>query len=306
MAYSATQLQVTHVLQELYRRLGGKVTLATDGSTTTLRDTKLADELLDSNEDDIYNGGTIIVVEDAGGSNAAPEGEFSRITDYVASSQTVSFSPALTTAIASGDRVMIVPPDFPVYDMLEVLNDALKDLSEIPLYDTSITTTNNQTEYTLPLAVKGGRVEMVEVQTYLNDSNDNRWSPVPNWREGFANAGSTGTFILPQFASGYTIRITYKKWHPRVDLYDDYISEYFHPKLVHSAFMAHVLQWRNDNDAITGGADNNKLGLEQKAWSQYDRAKIEHRPEIPQKQFQPFPSWGTTSTSDEFMPIPLP
>lgn len=293
MTYSATQLQVTHVLQELYRRLGGKVTLATGGSTTTIVDTKLSDELQDSNEDDIYNGGTAIVIEDAGGLSAAPEGEFSRITDYVASTTTVTFSPALTTAPASGDRVIITTPDFPLYDMLEVLNDSLEDLSELSRYDTSITTTAQQTEYTLPVAVKGGRIEKVEIQTRLNDTNDNQWVEVPNWREGFANAGSTGTFILPQYSAGYTIRITYKKKHPRVDLYDDPIDESYHPKLVHAAFMAHALQWRNDNDVIGGGANDSRLGLEQKAWTQYDRAKIEHKTETSPKQFQPFPAWGS-------------
>lgn len=306
MAYSATQLQVTHVLQELFLRLGGKVTLATGGSTTTIVDTKLEDDLQDANEDDIYNGGTAIVIEDAGGASAAPEGQFSRITDYVASSTTITFSPALTAAVASGDRVMIAPPDFPLYDMLEVLNSALKDLSELPRYDTSITTTANQTEYTLPVAVKGGRIEGVEIQTRLNDANDNRWIPIPNWKEGFANAGSTGTFILRQYPSGYTVRIAYKKWHPRVDLYDDPIDEYYHPKLVHAAFMAHALQWRNDNDTIAGTADNARLGLEQKAWTQYDRAKIEHKTESEPKQFKPFPSWGANYLYDEFPPIPYP
>ena len=78
-----------------------------------------------------------IVIEDAGGANAAPEGEFSRITDYTASSQTVTVSPALTAAPAAGDRVLIVPPDFPLYDMIEVVNDALKNIGDIPKVDVS-------------------------------------------------------------------------------------------------------------------------------------------------------------------------
>src|SRR5688572_17715489 len=125
MTYSATANQLTHVLQQLFRRIGGKVTLATSGSTTTAVDTKLADELADGNEDDLFNGGTLLVLEDAGGLSAAPEGEFSRITDYVAGSQTLTFSPAMTAAPASGDRIIIVPPDFPLYDMIEIVNDAL-------------------------------------------------------------------------------------------------------------------------------------------------------------------------------------
>jgi len=128
MAYSNTQLQLTHVLQTLYRRLGGKVTTATGGSTTTAIDTKLEAELEEGNTDDIFNGGTLIVLEDAGLAFAAPEGEFSRITDYDAATTTITFSPALTTAPASGDKIVIALPDFPLYDMIEVVNDALRDL----------------------------------------------------------------------------------------------------------------------------------------------------------------------------------
>lgn len=305
MAYSATQLQLTHVLQWLYRRLGAKVTLATGGSTTTAVDTKLVEELQNSNVDDLYNGGTIIVIEDAAGAAAAPEGQFSRITDYEASSTTVTFSPALT-ALASGDRILITTRDFPLYDVIEQVNDALKDLAKTPRYDTSITTAANQTEYTLPVAVKGGRILKVEMQGITTDANDNRWVPVVGYRENYAVPGTAGTLVLPQFATGYTIRITYIKPHGRVDAYDDPIDEHFDPQLVQAAVMAHVLQWRNDADRVNGGADDNLLALEQKAWSQYDRAKIEHRPEIPPKDFQPFPSWSVSHSADYFQDIPLP
>jgi len=305
VSYNATQLQLTHVLQQLYRRLGGKVTLATGGTTTTIIDTKLADELGEGNEDDIYNGGTAIVIEDAGGANAAPEGEFSRITDYTASSQTVTVSPALTAAPAAGDRVLIVPPDFPLYDMIEVVNDALKNIGDIPKVDVSLTTADNQTEYALPIALKGMELLNVEIQGTTTDANDNQYSPVPFWKVVPSLPGSTATLVLPQYGSGYIIRLTYSGRHPRIDSYDDYVSEFLHPELVHAAVYAHAIQWRNDNDALAGGADNAKLGLEQKAWSQYDRAKITHRVEIPPRRIQPFVTWSNAVT-DEFRAIPKP
>lgn len=307
MTYSATQLQLTHVLQQLYRRLNGKVTLATGGSTTTAIDTKLSDELADSNEDDVYNGGTLIVIEDAGGLNAAPEGEFSRITDYVASTTTITCSPALTAAIASGDRILVAMTDFPLYDMIEVVNDALKNLGDIPLTNSSITTAANQTEYTLPVALKGEQLLDVEMQGITTDSNDNQYMRLPNWKVVPAAPGTAGTLVLPQLASGYLIRLTYAGKHPRVDAFDDYISEYFHPELVHAAVFAHALQWRNDNDAIAGGADQGKLALEQKAWSQYDRARMTHPIDMPKRRQQGFVHWaGTFETEDKFYPIPKP
>lgn len=305
MAYSPTQLQLTHVLQQLYRRLGGKVVLATGGSTTTAVDTKLADELADGNEDDIYNGGTIVVIEDAGGASASPEGQFSRITDYVASTTTITFSPAMTAAIASGDRIMIAPQEFPLYDMSEVVNDALKNLGDIPVVDTSLTTSDNKTEYSLPLAIKGQQILNVEMQGITTDSDNNQYMGVSNWRTVDALPGSTGTLVLPQLPSGYTIRITYLGKHPRVDAYDDYISEYYHPELVHAAVFVHALQWRNDNDAVAGGADQSKLALEQKAWSQYDRARITHPVDLPKRRQQGFVHWAG-SYEDKFYPIPKP
>lgn len=297
MAYSSTQLQLTHVLQELYRSLGAKMLVATGGSTTTTIDTKLAEELADGNEDDIYNGGTLIVVQDTGG--LAPEGEIARISDYEASTTTITHE-TMTAAIASGDRVMVAPIDYPLADMIEVVNDALRDLPEVPQYDTSITTAANQTEYDLPLSVKGGRILRVEIQGLLNDSNDNQWRPVPDWEENFAQAGVTGKFTIPQYPIGYTVRITYRKWHPRVKLYDDYINEFLHPRLVNAAVLAYALQWRNNSNAGAGGADPSLLSLEQKAWSQYDRAKIEHAPAMPKKKTKGMPQWSGFVDSEEY------
>lgn len=298
MAYSATQLQLTHVLQGLYRRLGGKVLLATGGSTTTVVDTKLAEDLAEGNEDDVYNGGTVIVIEDAGGANAAPEGEFSRITDYVASTYTATFSPALTVAVASGDRVMVAPPDFPLYDVIEVVNDALRNLGEIPLPDTSLTTAANQTEYTIPIALKGKELLDVEIQGTTSDANDNRYYPIPGYQIVPAASGTAGTLVIPQYPSGYTIRLTYLGRHARVDAFDDPINEYLSPELVHASAMAHVLQWRNDSALASGGADDALLRLESKAWSQYDRAKAEHRRDIPVRRVKGFGGWSVKNDID--------
>ena len=67
MTYSATQLQLTHVLQRFYRRVGGKVTLATGGTTTTVIDTKLVDEFGANKEIQFIEG----AVGDAVGSKEA-------------------------------------------------------------------------------------------------------------------------------------------------------------------------------------------------------------------------------------------
>jgi hypothetical protein len=296
MAYSATAFQLTQILQTLYRRLGATVTLATTGgSTTTILDTKLTAQLAEGNVDDFVNGGTIIIIEDAGGANAAPEGEFSRITDYVASSNTFTFSPAMTSAPAVGDRFMFIDDTFPLYDMLEVVNDALRYLGEVPTVNTSITTEANKTEYTLPIALKGEQLLNVEVQGSLNDSDDNQYVPVRGWDIIPSAGGTAGTLVLPQIAAGYTVRLTYLGFHPRVDVFDDYINEYFPRELVNACVFAHAIQWRNDQNSIQGqnAVDNALLGLEQKAWSQLDRARILHPITISPRRVEGFPHWRT-------------
>ena len=291
MAYSNSQLQLTHVLQSLYRRLDGKVMLVTGGSVTTIIDTKLAEDLGDSNVDDIYNGGTAIVISDAGGAYAAPEGEFSRVTDYVASTYTLTLSPALTTAIASGDKVLVAPNTFPLYDMIEVVNDALRYIGDIPRYDISITTVAEQTEYTLPLALKGRKIINVELQGTTDDVDDNHWTQVPSWKEGFAVAGSTGTLTLPQYPAGYVIRLTYLAEHPRVSAYADYIDEHMDRNLVNACVYVHALQWKNDSERINGSTDDNLMALEQKAWSQLQMEQVRNALSVPPHRFTGFPHW---------------
>ena len=172
MAYNPNLLQLTGVLQQLYRRLGAKTTTATAGSdSNTVVDSKLADELAEGNEDDIFNGGTLIVANT--GDGLAPIGEFSRITDYIADSTSLELSPNLTANVESGDSVIIASPDFPLYDMIELVNDALRHIGEVPVPDTSITTEADKTEYTLPAVAVGRQLLDVEVQTVLGDADNN-------------------------------------------------------------------------------------------------------------------------------------
>ena len=194
-----------------------------------------------------------------------------------------------------------------MYDVIEVVNDGLKALTESPKYDVTLTTTANQTEYTLPLALKGGKILKIEVQGITTDSNDNRWRPIPrsSWREDFSAAGSTGTLVLPQLPQGYTIRITYQKLHARVSAFSDYIDEFLHPDLVHACVLAHVVSWKNDQDRLIGDVSDAMRSLEEKAWSLFDRSRVVHSVAMEPKQIAGFPHWGTTS-SDEFKPIPLP
>jgi hypothetical protein len=301
MAYSANDLQLTHLLQKAYRRLKvAKTSIATGGSTTTIVDTKLVDYLGDGNEDDVLNGGTAIIVKDAAGAGAAPEGEFSRISDYD-DAGTITTS-TLTAAPAVGDTYMYISPDFPLFDMIEVVNDALVYLGRIPKVYSSITTADNQTEYALPVALKGIDLHDIELQGILTDANDNRYYPLPRsaWKITPALPGSTGLLTLPQFATGYILRIGYPGLHPRVSAFADYISEYIHPELATACVTAHALQWYNSQ---RGGADDYWKQREDRAWNQLDIAKATYPIKNPIARVNSFPHW---STDVEGFRIPAP
>lgn len=301
MAYSATQFQLTHLLQRVYRKLGGTyITTATSGSTTTAADTKLVDVLGDGNTDDAYNGGTVIVIKDADGAAAAPEGEFSRVSDYTASTFLFTLNSTLTAAVASGDTFLFTTQDYPLTSMIEIVNDALSYLGDIPILDTSITTASQQTEYTLPVAVKRENLLRVEIQGQTDDANDNQWVDIPNFRIAPAVAGSAGTLIIPQYASGYTVRLTYLGIHPRVSAYADPIAEIIHPDLAVACVVAHALEWIN----VQQGATEERIQRENKAWNDLDRALMRHPIYKEPRRIQGFPHWENSS-DDDFPEIPL-
>lgn len=243
MAYSTTQYLLTHLLQRVYRKLRNtRVSTATGGSATTIVDTKLADYLGDANEDDVLNSGTAIIIKDAGGSGASPEGKFARITDYVASTTTITID-TVADAVASGDTYLIASKDYPLFDMIEIVNDALQNLGRIPRVYSSLTSVAEQTEYTLPAYIKDS-VYLVEWPVNA-ESGDQQWEEIYNWRIASSDPGSSGTLIIPQLPAGYTIRVWYYDNHPRVDDYDDPISEKVHPELAYAAVMAQVYEWYN-------------------------------------------------------------
>ncbi len=157
MPYSPTQFQLTHLLQRMYRKLKvARTSRATGGSVSTIVDSKLVNYLADSNENDYLIDWTAIIIRDADGAGAAPEGEFNRISAYGATGTiTVPDNWSGTSQVAVGDAYMYISPDFPVYDMIEVVNDALQSehIGKIPVPDTSLITAANQTEYTLPSAL---------------------------------------------------------------------------------------------------------------------------------------------------------
>ena len=240
---------VSNLLQDAFRKIGITTTgVATGGSTTSVIDTGIGDRYTD---DDMKDG-TVFIVRDAGGSNAAPENQWGVISAYVQSTNTFTIS-ALTAAVASGDTYMFTMPFISIYEMLELANQALKSLGDIAAVYSTFTTAAQQTEYNLPTALKRGDIIRADLQTNSADSNDNGWVPISNWSIIPAAPGSTGLFVIPQYTSGYTIRIIYNGIHPVLTAYNSPISESVHPELISNMLVKAALGWYNGR---TGGSED--------------------------------------------------
>src|SRR3990167_291545 len=181
-------MQLTNLAQDIFLSLGiGQVRKLTGGSTTTS---------LDSTETAGVDEGTIIIVTDAGGLSAAPQGEFGRITAFAPSTGTWTHD-TLTTAPASGDYAMICRNDLTLYDFIELANRGLQKLGDLSFVDTTtLDTVTLQTEYAAAVAWKRGKPTRIDVQSRTGDSNDNQWRRVYDWEYVPAAANSTGLIIF--------------------------------------------------------------------------------------------------------------
>lgn len=206
---------------------------ATGGSTTTLED----DNRSEDDEPEDFENATLIVLRDSAGASAAPEGEFSRVTEYDASTTTFTLADTLTAAIASGDRYGVTGNQFHHDELIELLYKGLVQLGDISFEDTSLTTGNDQTEYILPAGLKQYKHLDIYYQGKTGDSNDNKWIKIHDWDVSYTAGGSTALLYLPQLTSARTIRIVYWGQHPVVNDFDDDISEYLHPVLVRASFV---------------------------------------------------------------------
>lgn len=211
---------------------------ATGGSTTTLIDTV---EL--TQDDDFWNGGTVWITYDAGGSGAAPQGEYSVVTDFATSTDTATLRSTLTAAIASGDRYAIARTRYPLSLLIAKINEAIRNIGPIEVTDIStITTAANQTEYTLPANLLDLRE--VWLQTNLDDTNDYRWQRIYDFRVEKESTGSANTLILKQYPADYLIKLVYTGYHSALVLSTDKLDDSIHIDRVISNAAVGCLLWR--------------------------------------------------------------
>jgi len=234
---------LSNILQSAYIYLGdfreGK---ATGGTTATIADTTLGG----TNDD--YNDGAVFVTFDAGGEAGAPEGQFGKVTDYDASSGTITSDTTFTAAVVAGDYYGVATKAYPLYKMISIVNSALSGIGDIPLVDTTtLDTVAAQTEYDCELVWKRSGPIRIDIQTNTSDSDDNRWERIDNglWEYIPATAGSTGLIVFAfQPYSGRDLRIWYKDVHPAVRIYSSAINEAIHPEHLVWETVYRALRWK--------------------------------------------------------------
>ena len=244
MAYSSTAFQATNLWQGVYDKLKQtKGLTATGGSTTTIVDTALST----SYQDDDLVGFTAFVTYDAGGAGAAPEGEAKRVSDYVASTFTLTTA-AFTVAVAAGDEITLARGSlFPFADLKRLCNNALRALGEVVNVDTSLTVAASQTEYDVPSGVDYRSIKDVQYQHNTGDSDDNDYVSIPFKVIPDSDLGEAdATIEIAQFDSGGALRIISTGPHVPLRDYDDPISIDIHPELAISACALACARWKAD------------------------------------------------------------
>jgi hypothetical protein len=258
------------LLEQVYREIHADVVdgVATGGSATTIVDTGLTTQPFVENR---FKNWVAFISRSTDG--ASPQSKYGIVTSYVKATGTITL-PTLTDSVQLNDEYSLCKPDVPLYTLIKLCNDGLNGLFYAAL-DTSLTSSGDETRYTLPLAVKG----MTPYQIFLRDSSDIIY-PAPNFHIETAAPGSAETLVFEsQPAGSMTIVIDYKSLHPQLTTYSSSVSEKIHPRLALAACVERALHWKMM-------PKQRKLDVQnwQDAKRQLEEMKVMHKIEKPIRQ----------------------
>lgn len=186
--------------------------LATDGAVGTLTD---INELLGNYSDDHFNRGTVWIVSDTAG--AAPQGEFTRLTDFVSATGVATFRDNLTAAVGAGDVYSIANREYRLDTLINQVNKVLRGLMVMTEDITTITTAAEQTEYDLPAAILDDDID-VYIQGKTGDTNDYKWQRIHGWYIRETGTGTAKKLVFKtQPPQPYLLRLVY--WTPHEQLF---------------------------------------------------------------------------------------
>lgn len=248
---------------------------ATGGSTTTIVDTnglKLV-------ENDYYNEGTAFILKDAGGAIDISK-NFSIIKDFNSTSKTLTLYTGVASAVTADDIYGVANRRYPLWLLIQKINNVLMMDGDIPVEDTSLTTVENQTVYALPSGIVARDLRQVLVATDT-DSAHPYYRSVVNWEVSYADAGSIGNLELDYaLPSGFTLLLKYATSHAELREASDALHDAIHPDRIVYQVCADSLRWYKDKTRLRHLKDTIDM-MEIKAQRAKDRHPL---PPLPSKQ----------------------
>lgn len=196
---------------------------ATGGSGTTIIDTVERNE-----EDDYWIGGTAWILRNANDVGVSPENKYSVITAFDNGTNVITLRDTVTDNIETGDRYAVGKVRYPLWLLIQKINEAVVGMGEIPATDkATITTANSQTEYSIPIVANRNLIR-VFLQTN-KDTDDYGWTPLHGWDVERTAIGTADLLILAsQPSDGYLLRLEYGEVHDPLYVSTDKLSETVH------------------------------------------------------------------------------
>ena len=215
--------------------------VATGGSTTTIIDTV---NLLQV--DDYWNGGTVWILYDAAGAGAAPEGQYSVITDFATGTDTATFG-ALTVAVTASDRYAIAKKTYPLGTLIQCVNKAIQELGPVlPVSTDDILTTDLESQYTVPTTPALYDLKRVFMQrlTESDTFDDQPWVELKNWYVQTSVAGVPATVLFPYDLPGdHVLKLMYCVPQPELNVYSAVLSATIPVDHIVYAAAGHCVNW---------------------------------------------------------------
>jgi len=241
-------MYLSDLLQNIYSDLGQTDPVlgnfvATGGSVSTIINTGWATLENPPEEDSLKNRYAFITSTTDG---LAPQGQWSKVTAYVDSTNTMTIT-TLATAVGANDVIQLPKQDlFPLQEVIARVNRALTNLGNVVVPDTSIST-SALGYYDLPVALKNKKP-----RSMFYGSDDDGWYPISDYVIEPAAAGTVGKLFLYNVPSGYTVKIFYHGIHPYVSAYNSVVYEGIHPNVITLKSIIEVLNWYNNRDENQG------------------------------------------------------
>lgn len=195
---------------------------ADSGSTTTVVDARF------HGNSDFYHEGTILHIT---------KKDAREITTV--SGGTVTFTAAFSTAVATGDQYMLIPPTYPKQQMIMAINQALAAMGPVTTYNQAVLVTADTYEYSLAAQAVSN---IVRVETTDDTTSPYVFKPNFYWREGngyllFKPEHQPTTATAP-------IRIWYNGAHAWLSALTGEINYGVHPDRLRWEALANLYRWR--------------------------------------------------------------